>query len=156
MSYDSLTRFDQPLRIELRFSWLLTAIAATLHALAATSCLLASLHHGWQLLIIALLSGHFVRFMRRQVTAKVGNAIGAIDWDRQRGWRLRRASGEWGRARLALPVFVTLHLVIVRFRVAGVGTHSAVIVADRIHPDEFRRLRVRLLQSVPRGSRSYY
>ncbi len=152
MSYDSLTRFDQPLRVELRFSWLLTATAATLHILAVTSCLLAPLHRGWQLLLIALLGGHFVRFLRRQVTAKLGKAIGAIAWDRQRGWRLRRPSGEWCQARLLLPVFVTLHLVIVRFRVAGVGVHSAVIVADRIGPDEFRRLRVRLLQSALRGS----
>jgi hypothetical protein len=147
-----LTRFDQPLRIEFRFSWLLTTTAAILHGLAATACLLAPLDRGWQLLITALLGGHFVRFLRRQVTAKTGRAIGAIAWDRQRGWRLRGPSGDWYRARLVLPVFVTVQLVVVRFRVAGVGTHSAVIVPDRIGADEFRRLRVRLLQSALQDS----
>jgi hypothetical protein len=148
MSYDSLTRFDQPLRIELRFSRLLAGTAVALHGLAVLSCLLVPLHRSWQLLIIALIGGHCVRFFRRQVTATAGKAIGFIAWDRRRGWRLRAASGAWWPARLLLPVFVTLPLVVVRFRVADSGTHSAVIVPDRLEADEFRRLRVRLLQSA--------
>ena len=148
MSYDSLTRFDQPLRVELRFSRWLAGAAAALHALAAVSCLLVPLHRGWQLLIIALLGGHFVRFVRRQVTATVARAIAVITWDRQRGWRLRGTPGDWRSARLVLPVFVTAQLVVVRFRVPGRGVHSAMIVADRLGTDEFRRLRVRLLQSA--------
>jgi hypothetical protein len=148
MSYDSLTRFDQPLRVELRFSWLLTSAAAVVHTLAALSCLLAPLHPAEQLLLIALLVGHFAWFLGRQVRATVGRAIAVIAWDKQRGWQLCSPSGDWLPARLVLPVFVTLRLVIVRLRVPGSGTHSAVIVPDRVGVDEFRRLRVRLLESA--------
>jgi hypothetical protein len=148
MSYDSLTRFDQPLRVELRSSRLLTAAAAAVHALAAFSCLLTPLHPAAQLLLIALLLGHFVWFLRRQVNATIGRAIAVIAWDKRRGWQLRAPSGHWWPASLVLPVFVTARLVIVRLRVPGIGTHSAVIVPDRLGVDAFRRLRVRLLQSV--------
>jgi Membrane-bound toxin component of toxin-antitoxin system len=148
MSSDSLTRFDQPLRVELRFSRTLAAAAVALHGLAVLGCLLVPLQRGWQLLIITLLGGHCVRFYRSQVAATGGKAIGVIAWDKQRGWRLRAASGHWWPARLLMPVFVTVSLVVVRFRIAAVGTHSAVIVADRLGAEEFRRLRVRLLQST--------
>jgi hypothetical protein len=60
-----------------------------------------------------------------------------------------------------LPVWVSPHLAVVRFRVAALGTHSALIVRDRIisdrvvpdrivpdRADAFRRLRVRLLQAA--------
>jgi hypothetical protein len=148
MSYNSLTKFDQPLRVELRFSRLLAGSAAALHVLAAASCLLVPLHPGWRLLIIALLGVHFVRFLRRQVTATAAKAIAVIAWDQQRGWRLRSAPGDWRPARLVVPVVVTAQLVVVRFRVPDRGIHSAMVVADRLGSDEFRRLRVRLLQSA--------
>lgn len=143
-----LTRFDQPLQVELRFSRQLAGASAVLHALAAIGCLLVPLHRGWQLTIIVMLGGHFAWFLRRQVTATVGKAIGAIAWDSERGWRLRGASGAWSAARLVLPVLVTARLVIMRLRTPDLGIHSAVIVADRLDADEFRRLRARLLQSA--------
>lgn len=163
MFCDSLTKFDQPLRLELGFSRWLAATAAVLHGLALLGCLLTPLAAGWRLLLGVLVCVHGLWFLRRQLTATAGRAISGIAWDRFGGWRVRGVTGDWRPARLALPVFVSARLAVVRFRVAGHGTHSALIVPDRIvsdrivsdrivtgrvDADAFRRLRVRLLQAA--------
>ena len=146
MSYSSLTRFDQPLRIELGPSRLLIGAAAAVHALALAACLIASLHPLVRILLIALTGVHLVYFLRRQATATAGGAISGISWDVQRGWRVCAVPGGWQAAQPLSPVFITARLVVVRFRGSLDKRCSAMIVADRLQHDEFRRLRVRLLQ----------
>lgn len=148
MSYDSLTRFDRPLRVELGRSRLLTAAAAGIHAAAALSCLVAALHPFLRMLLLALTGAHLVYFLRRQVTATAVGAISAISWDRQRGWRVCAVPGGWQAAQPLMPVFVSAQLVAVRFRASNRRACSALIVGDRLAADDFRRLRVRLLQAA--------
>ena len=148
MSYDSLTKFEQPLLVELRPSRLVGAVAAAAHLAAAAGCCALPVAPGWRVLLVALLATHFHYFLRRQIGATAPGAICALGWDRLRGWRLRDARGDWRAARLILPVLVTAQLVIVRFGAGGRWPHSTVIVADRLDPDTFRRLRVRLLQTA--------
>jgi hypothetical protein len=148
MSYNSLTRFGQPLRIELHASRLLAAGGGLLHALAAAACLLAQLPLPVSVLLMALTATHYGYFLRRQAGAHAGRAVGALAWDDRRGWRVCCASDGWQAARLRIPVFVTASLVIVRFRLGSGRTCSVIVVADRLPADAFRRLRVRLLQSL--------
>lgn len=148
MSYNSLTRFEQPLQVELRPSRLVGAVAAAAHLVAAMGCWTLPLALWWRLSLVALLAAHFRYFVRRQITATVPGAIRALGWDRLRGWRLRDARGNWRAARPVMPMLVTAQLVIVRFRAGGRRLHSAVIVADQLEPDTFRRLRARLLQTA--------
>jgi hypothetical protein len=114
----------------------------------ALSCLVAALHPFLRMLLLALVGAHLVYFLRRQVTATAAGAISAISWDRQRGWRVRALPGGWQAARLLMPVFVSAQLVVVRFRASNRRAGSAVIVGDRLGADDFRRLRVRLLQAA--------
>jgi len=148
MSYNSLTRFDQPLRIELGRSRLLTAAGVGIHAAGALSCLVAALHPFLRMLLLALAGAHLVYFLRRQVAATAVGAISAIAWDRQRGWRVCAVPGGWQAAQPLMPVFVSAQLVAVRFRTSNRRGCSALIVGDRLGADDFRRLRVRLLQAA--------
>jgi len=143
-----LTRFGQPLRVELRASRLLAGGGGLLHALAAIACLLARLPLPVGVLLTALTATHYGYFLRRQASARAGWAVGALAWDERRGWTVRCVRGGWQTARLRIPVFVTASLVIVRFRLGSGRTCSAMVVADRLPADAFRRLRVRLLQSL--------
>jgi hypothetical protein len=54
--------------------------------------------------------------------------------------------GVWHRARPGWPAFVSARLVAVRFRTGRFAGRPVIVVADRIDPQAFRRLRVRLLQ----------
>jgi len=146
MSYNSLTKFDRPLYIELGYSSLLTGVSAAIHAVAVAGCLVATLDWTVRLALIVLAGAHLVYFLRRQVLATAAGAIRAISWDLERGWRVFSVPGGWQAAQPRAPVFVTPNLVVVRFRAALDRRCSAVIVADRLRAEDFRRLRVRLLQ----------
>lgn len=151
MSYNSLTRFARPLQIELGPSRLLAAAGGLLHALAAASCLLAPVELPWKLLLVILSVVHYGYFLHRQASARSGRAISAVAWDRRRGWRVCCAGGDWQAAQLKVPTFVSASLVILRFRPLTGRSCSAMVVADRLPADDFRRLRVRLLQSLYAG-----
>jgi hypothetical protein len=148
MSDNSLTKFGQPLRIEFGPSRRLAQAAAVIHVLAAVACLPATLPLLLRLLLAVASAAHFVWFLRRQASAKTGAAIRAIAWDSARGWRVRCPGADWQTARLLVPVFVSASLVVMRFRPAAGRTCSAIVVADRLPADDFRRLRLRLLQST--------
>lgn len=148
MSYDSLTRFAQPLRVEFGASRRLALAAAVVHSLAAGACLLATLPLPLRLLLAGVAAVHYVAFLRRHASARARRAIRAVAWDSTRGWQVRWRSGAWQPARLLLPVFVSASLVVMRFRPAAGRACSAMLVADRLPADDFRRLRVRLLQAA--------
>jgi len=98
--------------------------------------------------LIALITTQFGCFFRRQVTAGSRWAVSSIAWDKERGWRVASAAGDWRAVRPEIPVFVSFRLVVVRFRVSTCRRRSVVIVADRLGADDFRRLRVLLLQTA--------
>jgi hypothetical protein len=91
---------------------------------------------------------HFACLHGLHVGLWLPGAVCALSWDAQRGWRLQQSRGGWLEARPLVPVFVSARLVAVRFRVADGRRRSALVVADRCGVDDFRRLRVRLLQSA--------
>ena len=153
MSNDSLTKFDRPLRIELKPSPQLTVFSGLIHVLAAASAAFTPELQALRFLLPVLVLAHFGYFIRHQVTARSSRAVKSIAWDRGRGWRVANAAGDWQPVRPRFPVFVSFRLVVVRFRASAFRSRSAVIVADRLSDHEFRRLRVRLLQSTRDSAR---
>lgn len=71
-----------------------------------------------------------------------------ITYSQQQGWRLLLACGREVKTSLRLPVYVTRFLVIARFGCGKFSGCPVVIPADAVDNDEFRHLRVRLLQSA--------
>jgi len=148
MSHNSLTKFDQPLLAELQASRLLLLALGAIYALAALVCLWVPLSWPGRLLLFAVLGGHFVLLYRLHVKPLLRCAVQALSWDAVRGWRLHCHGGEWCPAQLLTPAFVSCRLVAVRFRVGRFSTRTVVVVADRLDENDFRRLRVRLLQTA--------
>ena len=151
MSHNSLTKFDQPLLAELQPSRLLLLALGAVYALAALVWLWVPLSWPARLALFGLLGGHFVFLYRLHVKPLQRCAVQALGWDTVRGWRLRCLGGEWLPAQLLTPALVSYRLVAVRFRVGRFSTRTVVVVADRLDENDFRRLRVRLLQSAADG-----
>jgi len=148
MSHNSLTKFDQPLLAELQPSRLLLLALGVVYALAALVWLWVPVSWPGRLALFCLLGGHFVFLYRLHVKPLLRGAVQALRWDAVQGWRLRCHDGEWCPAQLLTPALVSYRLVAVRFRVGRFRTRTVVIVADRLNENDFRRLRVRLLQSA--------
>ncbi|TNF35088.1 MAG: hypothetical protein EP315_06405 [Gammaproteobacteria bacterium] len=64
-------------------------------------------------------------------------------WDKENHWKIRTDSAE-SDARLSKGSYISPWLAILRFRTRHDETQSVVIFRDAIHPEQFRRLRVRL------------
>jgi hypothetical protein len=151
----SLAKFDQPLWIELRPSAQLSGLAVAVHLLAALAWWLAPVPVWQALLASACLAIHFAYFRAARVQGRGRGSLCGLGWDRQRGWRLCGSDQHWQAATLLTPVFVTHQVVAVRFRCGRWRRRSAIILADRLPADAFRRLRVRLLQCAHEpGTRS--
>ena len=148
MSHNSSQGFDRPLRIELRASRRLLGAALLLYLAALLSCLRMPLAPGWRAGLCVLLCLHFVFVYRRHIVASATQAVRGLAWDAQRGWRIKGPRGEWRQATLCTPVFVSYRLAVARFRTRRRGSRSVMLLADRAGVDDFRRLRVRLIQSA--------
>ncbi len=144
MSQDSSNRFERPLRVELRPSRLLLWVALALYLAAAVAALRTPVPGA----LAALLGLHFGYLYCTHIANCLPSAVCALSWDVTRGWRIRQARGDWLPAIPLPPVFVTWRLVAVRFRTGRFACRTALVVAERCDADDFRRLRVRLLQSA--------
>lgn len=148
MSYNWLTKFEQPLQVELGPSPRLAMCSGFVHGLAAVTLAVTLEVPVLRVLLPLLVLVHFGWFLRHQITAGSRRAVKTIAWDRRRGWRVANAVGDWQPVQLGRPVFISFQLVVVRFRVSAWRSRNAVIVGDRLSDDAFRRLRVRLMQSA--------
>lgn len=144
MSHNSSRKFDRPLRVELGCSRQLLLTCLALYLPAALCCLWTPM----PALLLVLLALHFCYVYCMHIAMCLPTAICAISWDATRGWRLRQARGDWLAVEPLLPVFVSHRLVAARFRTGRLGYRSLVVVGQRCAVDDFRRLRVRLIQSA--------
>ena len=144
MSHDSSKAFDRPLKVELGSSRLLLLAGLAAYLPAAALCLGPSL----PAVLLLPLAVHLGYLHGLHVGTWLPGAAAALSWDAQRGWRVRRTSGDWLEVWPVTPIFVSARLVAVRFKTTGWRRCSVVVVADRCDADAFRRLRVRLLQSA--------
>ncbi len=153
MSHNSLTGFDRPLRVELRTCRIQFAIPAALYGLAALAASRVPLAGTIYLPLLVMLFTHAVYLYRMHISLSASGAVRAISWNPLQGWSIRCGDG-WETAQLCLPVFVTYRLVALRFRTGRLHKRRVIITAGRLDEGDFRRLRVRLLQSAHgRGDR---
>ncbi|MCO6411147.1 MAG: hypothetical protein J5I92_00225 [Thiogranum sp.] len=148
MSHNSSQRFDRPLQVELRASRLLFGVALLLYLAALLSCAWAPLPGAWRAGLCGLLCLHFVFVCRHHLISSAPRAVRGLAWDLQRGWRIRGPREDWQQVALCTPVFVSYRLAVARFRCGRWRTRSVMLVADRAGDEDFRRLRVRLIQST--------
>jgi hypothetical protein len=147
MSHNSSNAFDRPLLVELAPSPVMLRAAYGAYLAAALLCLTGLA----PTLLLVPLGAHFVWLHGVHLKTWLPGAVSAVSWDSERGWRLRFARGHWVAAKLAVPVFVSRHLTAVRFRCAGFRRRAVLVTWDRCDADDFRRLRVRLIESAHGG-----
>lgn len=144
MSHNLSRKFDRPLRVELGASGLLLSWALALYLGAALLCLWAPLPG----VLLLALGAHFAYLYCLHVRRCLPFAVRAVSWDAARGWRLRQARGDWLAVTPLVPLFVSYRLVAVRFRCGRCSRRSLLVAAHSCPADDFRRLRVRLIQSA--------
>lgn len=100
-------------------------------------------------LALALLLG-YRRVYRIQIRCQDPGCIRRLVWRNGNDWHLTLTSGEQVRACLRPFAFVHPRLVILHFRRADGRACRIVLPADRLDPQPFRQLRVRLQIELPR------
>lgn len=148
MSHNLLTKFEQPLQVELQPSRLMARLSLLTYLSGALLWFLVTLPIGYKALVLLCIAGHARHFYLLQIAAVRASSVSGISWDGRRGWRIYNPVKGWQSARPHTPVFVHSRLIAARFRVGRFSSCSAIIVNDRLTTEEFRRLRVRLLQSA--------
>jgi len=138
-------RFDRPLHLELGDSPLLLKAFLFLHLAGIFAWVVASLPLVWRLAAVSVLLLQFWRLHRLHVQPAAAHAVRALRWMPETGWQIKTLVG-WRQAELCHPFYVTAWLVTARFRTSRFRRVTAIVVGDRTDADNFRRLRVRLLQ----------
>jgi hypothetical protein len=152
MSPTLYNAFDRALRVELGPSRLLGTVWLLLNGIAAGGLLYVSPDWRWRLGLLTLVSLYALLGYLLHVSLALPWSVRALAWDPQRGWKVRFRSGSWLNAELCTPVLVSEHLTAMRLRLPRWRYVRVLVVADRTASADFRRLRVRLLQSA-RGDR---
>jgi hypothetical protein len=138
-------RFDRPLRLELGDSPLLLKVLVVLHLAGILAWVLVPVSPALRLSVVLVLLLRFWQLQRVYARPVAPHAACALYWEAKAGWQVRTVRG-WFPATPCHPYYVTTHLVAVRFRISRLRRVTVIVVGDRTDADDFRRLRVRLLQ----------
>ena len=90
----------------------------------------------------------FIKAWRTQVILTHPAAVRSLRWGEGNDWQLTRQDGTTLHTSLQPRVFIHPRLVILRFRNTWRQSYSVVLVTDRLDPELFRKLRVRLLIEI--------
>jgi hypothetical protein len=98
--------------------------------------------------IALAVAGSFLRAWRTHVSPTRPAAIHRLRWGDGNDWELTRQDGTTLHTSLRPRVFIHPRLVILRFRQSPWRTDSVLQTSDRLDPELFRKLRVRLLIEI--------
>ena len=90
----------------------------------------------------------FLLSWRTHVSLTHPAAIHQLRWGDGNDWQLTRQDGTTVHTSLQPRVFIHPRLVILRFRQSWWHSFSVVLTTDRLDPEIFRKLRVRLLIEI--------
>jgi hypothetical protein len=90
----------------------------------------------------------YLHHHRLQVRRRAPRAITSLCWNSGNHWRLTLRSGKTITASLSPRLFIQPWLVILHLRTEHRRTACVVLLSDMLEPDEFRKLRVRLLTEM--------
>lgn len=148
MSSSSKHAFKTHLSVDIGVSAVWRGLLIACYSLAGMLCLTLSLDMVFRLLLCmcSLAYGLYLALYKYGLHNRL--RVVRIEYSQQQGWQLLFACGKQAGSSLRLPVYVTRYLVIARFGSGIFPDHPVVIPADAVDNDEFRHLRVRLLQSA--------
>ncbi|HKK13074.1 MAG TPA: protein YgfX [Gammaproteobacteria bacterium] len=147
----SSTPYAAPLRLDLGPSLLLIGLLAAGHGAALVVAAAAPVALWVRGLLALAALGSAMDAWRRCLAPMLGAPLELV-WDADGVWRIRW-QGHWQPARLSAPAHVRRHLVLFTLVLKDGCRVPVVVLPDRLDPDSFRRLRVRLKLEAggPRG-----
>jgi hypothetical protein len=148
MSHTLSGKYATPLSLEPRRSRQLGVLVAVVHGGALLVLPFTGLPQPVMAAIALGVAGSFLRAWRTQVSLTGPAAIRRLRWGEGNDWELTRQDGTTLHTSLQPRVFIHPRLVILRFRKSPWRTDSVVLTSDRLDPDLFRKLRVRLLIGI--------
>jgi toxin CptA len=131
-----------PLELRLHRSRRLALLVFASHTLAVAALALMPLPLWLRLIGLGGVAFSLWRTVQRFLLGGAA-AVTGVNWDEAGVWTLEFGSGARQPAELLGDSYLSLHLVILNFRVGG-RRRSLVLFPDAAAPDELRRLRVRL------------
>jgi hypothetical protein len=148
MSHTLSGKYATPLSLEPRRSRQLGVFVATVHGSAMLVLPLTGLPLLVTIAIALAVAGSLLRTWRTHVSLTGPVAIHRLRWGEGNDWQLTRQGGTTLHTSLQPRVFIHPRLVILRFRQSPWRTDSVLLTSDRLGPDIFRKLRVRLLTEI--------
>lgn len=143
-------KFVTPLRLEPRASRQLGRFLAVVHVMALGILPFTQLPPLVIAAIAPLVVFSYLHSHRLHVSHRAPQAIAALHWDSGNHWQLTLGSGTTVSAALVPRVFIQPWLVILHFKPEHARTACLVLLSDMLAPDDFRKLRVRLLIDMQR------
>lgn len=140
----SSTRFETPLRVTPKTSWLLAALLTGGH-LSALATLPYMALPGWIMIVIALIVGiSLYRSIYTHVLLKGSRAVRALVWEASGEILVLDGKGRQYQAALAPGSFAHPWAVIINLKPKGRLKRALVLMPDSVAVDILRQLRMRL------------
>jgi toxin CptA len=131
------------LGLRLGSSRILTGILGGAHILAAGALWVAPAFPAWALAGSLVLAAHLGFALRRHAWRSDPRALVELELLEDGSAAARSRAGEWKTYRIAGSSFVSAQLTVLNLSPDhGRGRRAALITADNVDPDGFRRLRV--------------
>lgn len=146
MSQNLYNKFDRPLCLELGPSRILQLVIGLTHLAALLALMLAPLDIVALAVLAILVIANALYLYACYAGMRMPASIRKLGWTSAQGWYLPQLNGETLPVNLREPLFVSRYLLVARFASPRYRHHSLLVVADSLNADDFRRLRVRLLQ----------
>jgi len=125
----------------------LNMVCLGVHGLALSALPFTALGPGWQALvggcIVAGLWDYWCKMRSDRMPA-----IRRIHLHRDGNWAVALADGQLHAARLLVPAFVKPGLTVLRYCLDDGRQYAAILLADNVDGDDFRRLRVWLCHGL--------
>lgn len=137
-------KYAAPLRLELRPSLQVTLYLSAVHALALLAVALIPLPFVAMVGLVTCVLAGGLYTVRRHGLLVARSAITQIVWDREGRWWLTTRGQDVLECELARDSYLHPRAIVLSFRRARFARCAAVISGDRLDPETFRRLYVRL------------
>jgi len=140
----SKNNFTKPLSLSLEFSRSIRWGIIIVHGLVASVIVVTSSSFSVAVLLLLLVLGSYLYYYRWHVAQSLEKSIVQVKLNSTGDWFLINSKNKRIKAILQSTSFLSQYLLILNFSSLESKSYTVLIPRDRIDPDDFRQLTVRL------------